>query len=203
MMNGPTRDRASFPGHIRNYGATDRLDTSMLMRLFPGWLRGERGHCGMVAIPTIEEEDAKRPCRERENLVGERTRIINRLKSDLTRLGIRGFKPQLRKVPQLLQSLRTPEDQPIPPNTLDEMRRDLTRLASLREQIKAIEQARQARLEQAPQTGPNSRAICVIAGRSDATPGLPMLRMKADQSDGRKVSPSRAMPGPPRPDQPR
>src|SRR5512147_257477 len=23
-----------------------------------GWLRGERGHCGMVAIPTSEEEDA-------------------------------------------------------------------------------------------------------------------------------------------------
>ena len=61
---------------------TDRLDTGMLMRVFLGWLRGERGHCGMVAIPTIEEEDAKRPCRERENLVGERTRIINRLKSD-------------------------------------------------------------------------------------------------------------------------
>jgi transposase len=145
---------------------TDRLDTSMLMRVFLGWLRGERGHCGMVAIPTIEEEDAKRPCRERENLVGERTRIINRLKSDLTRLGIRGFKPQLRKAPQLLQSLRTPEDQPIPPNTLDEMRRDLTRLALLREQIKAIEQARQARLEQAPQTGPNAmiRMLASIRG---------------------------------------
>ena len=87
---------------------TDRLDTAMLMRVFLGWLRGERGHCGMVAIPTIEEEDAKRPCRERENLVGECTRIINRLKSDLTRLGIRGFKPQLQKAPQLLTSLRTP-----------------------------------------------------------------------------------------------
>ena len=96
---------------------TDRLDTAMLMRVFLGWLRGERGHCGMVAIPTIEEEDAKRPCRERENLVGERTRIINRLKSTLVRLGIRGFKPQLRKAPQLLASLRTPEDSPIPPNT--------------------------------------------------------------------------------------
>src|SRR3981081_1982911 len=66
-----------------------RLDAAMLMRVFLGWLRGERGHCGMVAIPTIEEEDAKRPCRERESLVGERTRIINRLKADLTRLGIR------------------------------------------------------------------------------------------------------------------
>ena len=138
----------------------------MLMRVFLGWLRGERGHCGMVAIPTIEEEDAKRPCRERENLVGERTRIINRLKSALARLGIRGFKPQLRKAPQLLASLRTPEDQPIPPNTLDEMRRDLARLALIREQIKAIEQARLARLEQAPQTGPNAmiRMLASIRG---------------------------------------
>ena len=25
---------------------TDRLDTAMLMRVFLGWLRGERGHCG-------------------------------------------------------------------------------------------------------------------------------------------------------------
>jgi transposase len=89
---------------------TDRLDTAMLMRVFLGWLRGERGHCGMVAVPTIEEEDAKRPSRERENLVGERTRIINRLKSALIRLGIRGFKPQLRKAPQLLESLGPPED---------------------------------------------------------------------------------------------
>ncbi len=47
---------------------TDRLDTAMLMRVFLGWLRGERGHCGMVAVPTLEEEDAKRPSRERESL---------------------------------------------------------------------------------------------------------------------------------------
>ena len=145
---------------------TDRLDTGMLMRVFLGWLRGERGHCGMVAIPTIEEEDAKRPCRERENLVGERTRIINRLKSNLTRLGIRGFNPQLRKAPKLLESLCTPEDSPIPPNTLDEMLRDLTRLALIREQIKAIEQARLERLEQAPKTGPNAmiRMLASIRG---------------------------------------
>jgi len=145
---------------------TDRLDTAMLMRVFLGWLRGERGHCGMVAVPTVEEEDAKRPCRERENLVGERTRIINRLKSTLVRLGIRGFKPQLRKAPQLLASLRTPEDQPIPPNTLDEMQRDLTRLALIREQIKAIEQARLTRLEQALQTRPDAmiRMLASIRG---------------------------------------
>src|SRR5690348_17041671 len=49
-------------------------------RGFLGWLRGERGHCSMARVPTIAEEDAKRPNRERECLVGERTRIVNRIK---------------------------------------------------------------------------------------------------------------------------
>ena len=87
---------------------TDRLDTAMLIRVFIGWLRGERGHCGMVAVPTIEEEDAKRPSRERENLVGERTRIVNQLKAALARLGIRGFKPELRRAVQRLETLQLP-----------------------------------------------------------------------------------------------
>jgi len=135
---------------------TDRLDTAMLMRVFLGWLRGERGHCRMVAIPTLEQEDAKRPSRERESLVGERTRIVNRMKAALARLGIRGFKPTLRKAPQRLDALRTPEEVSIPPNTLDEIRRDMVRLAVVREQIDVIERARLARLEQAPASGPHA-----------------------------------------------
>ena len=132
---------------------TDRLDTEMLIRVFLGWLRGEPRHCKMVAIPTLEEEDAKRPSRECEVLVGERTRIINRMQAALVRLGIRGFKPGLLTAPQKLDALRTPEETPIPPNTLDEMRRDMARLAWVREQINAIEQARLERLERAPATG--------------------------------------------------
>jgi transposase len=144
---------------------TDRLDTALLMRVFLGWLRGERGHCRMVAIPTLAEEDARRPSRERESLVGERTRIVNRMKAALARLGIRGFKPELRKAPQRLEALRTPEDMPIPPNMLDEIRRDMARLAVVREQIDAIERARLVRLEQAPTTGPHAMVrllACVI-----------------------------------------
>jgi transposase len=135
---------------------TDRLDTEMLLRVLLGWLRGERKHCSMVAIPTLEEEDARRPSRERENLVGERTRIINRMKAALARLGIRGFKPELRKAPQRLEALRTPADEPIPPNTLAEIRRDMARLGVVREQITALEQARLERLEQAPAQGPDA-----------------------------------------------
>jgi transposase len=145
---------------------TDRLDTALLMRVFIGWLRGERGHCSMVAVPSIEEEDAKRPNRERENLVGERTRIINRMKSALARLGIRGFKPELRKALQRLDTLLTPEGTPIPVNTLDEFRRDFARLVLVREQIDAIERTRIARLEAAPKTGPHAmvRLLANILG---------------------------------------
>src|SRR5213083_1004674 len=70
---------------------TDRLDTELLKRGFLGWLRGERGHCSMARVPTIAEEDAKRPNRERDSLVGEASRIITRVKAAFVRLGIRGF----------------------------------------------------------------------------------------------------------------
>jgi len=58
---------------------TDRLDTELLRRAFLGWLRGERDHCRMVAIPTVKDEDARRPSREHESLVREQGRIINRM----------------------------------------------------------------------------------------------------------------------------
>lgn len=142
---------------------TDRLDSIMLMRVFLGWLRGERGHCSMVAIPSMGEEDAKRPSRERECLVGERTRIINSVKAGLLRLGIRDFNPALRRSVKQLETLVTPEGAPLPPNTLDEMRRDLARLAVVRQQIEAIEADRRARLEEAPAT--RSNAMTLILAR--------------------------------------
>ena len=145
---------------------TDRLDTEMLIRVFLGWLRGEPRHCKMVAVPSLEEEDAKRPSRERENLVGERTRIINRMKAALIRLGVRGFKPELLKAPERLEALRTPEGVPIPANMLAEMRRDMARLAWVREQIEAVERSRWERLEQAPADGPHAmvRLLARVVG---------------------------------------
>jgi transposase len=139
----------------RKRAKTDRLDAAMLMRVFLGWLRGERGHCGMVAVPTLEEEDARRPSRERESLVNEQSRITNRMKGALARLGIRGFKAHLRKATQRLEGLRTPEGTGLPPNITEEFRRDMARLALVREQIAAIEKARIVRLQREPNTGPN------------------------------------------------
>jgi transposase len=134
---------------------TDRLDTELLKRAFLGWLRGERDHCKMAAIPTLAEEDARRPNREHQSLVGEQSPIVNRMKAALARLGIRNFNPKLKKAPERLEHVRTPEGNPIPPNTLAELYRDIERRRLVMEQIRQIEHARLERLKQAPKTGPN------------------------------------------------
>ena len=127
---------------------TDRLDAELLKRAFLGWLRGEPKHCSMAAIPSIEDEDARRPSRERQSLVKECTRIVNRVKASLARLGIRGFRLALAQASKQLQTLRTPEGSAIPANTLAEIRRDIARLLFVKQQIKEVERMRVKRLEQ-------------------------------------------------------
>ena len=134
---------------------TDRLDTELLKRSFLGWLRGERDHCKMVEIPTMKDEDAKRPNREHDSLIGERSRIVNRMKAALVRLGIRGFNPKLKRATTRLDGLRTPEGEPIPPNALAELRRDMERRRLVNNQIRQIEEERLKRIEQAPCDGPH------------------------------------------------
>ena len=146
---------------------TDRLDCLLMMRAFLGWLRGEEDHCRMVAVPTIEEEDARRAHRERKALVNEQTKLINRLKSIFACLGIRGFNPKLKRAPERLDALRTPEGRPIPPKTLAELRRAMSRLATVKEQIKQIESMRE---EEIAKKRPNQHHV--VAGQLATIHGL-------------------------------
>ncbi|MER9052333.1 IS110 family transposase [Mesorhizobium sp. M0923] len=144
---------------------TDRLDTELLMRAFLGWLRGEKRHCSMAAIPTINEEEARRPNRERDNLVRERTRIVNRIKAILARFGIRAFKPNLRKAAEKLEALHTAEGMPLPERSRAELRRNLGRLHLLREQIHKIEQERLRQLSVVPDTEKGPLAMVRLLSR--------------------------------------
>jgi transposase len=142
---------------------TDRLDTEMLMRALLGWLRREPGHCRMVAIPTVAAEDARRPGRERDGLVAERTRLTNTIKAELALWGIQGFKPGLRKAAEHLEALRTLEGEPLPPNTLARLHRLLKRRSLLSEQITAIERSAAQAVERDP-TGSNALILLLIKG---------------------------------------
>ena len=58
--------------------------------------------------------------------------------------------------------MRTPEGEPIPPNTLAELRRDMQRRRLVSEQIRQIEEARLEQLKQAPKTGPNLMVLVLV-----------------------------------------
>jgi transposase len=78
---------------------------------------------------------------------------VNRVKAGLVRLGIRGFKPTLRSAAERLETLRTPEGAPLPPNTLAELRRDMARLHVVADRIRQVEEARLGALKRQPATG--------------------------------------------------
>ncbi len=144
----------------------------------------------MAAIPTLEQEDAKRPHREREQLVGKRTAIINRMKATFVRLGIRGFNPRLRQAPQQLASLRMPEETPIPPNTLAELQRDMAHLRFVNEQIKQIEDNRLKQLKQPQQPGSNAK---VLQLQQIYGPGIETADMLANEVFPRELRDQRAV----------
>lgn len=127
---------------------TDRLDTEGMLRVLAAWLGGDRRVCSMVRVPTPEEEDAKRPHRERQHLVQEKLRIENRIEALLFTQGIRG-RPSLRSWQRDLGKLRTGDDRAVPPLLRAELDRLHRRLVLTLELIRELEADRAKALEEA------------------------------------------------------
>jgi transposase len=93
---------------------TDRLDAEGMLRVLAAWLAGDGQICSIVRVPTPEEEDAKRPHREREHLVQTKLRLENRIKALLFTQGIRS-RPSLRSWERDMAELRTGDGRALPP----------------------------------------------------------------------------------------
>jgi len=118
---------------------TDRLDADGMLRVLAAWLGGDRRVCSMVRVPTPDEEDAKRPHREREYLVQEKLRIENRIEALLFTQGIRE-RPSLRSWERDLAALRTGDGRALAPlmrAELDRLRRRLTLILELIRELEA------------------------------------------------------------------
>jgi transposase len=124
---------------------TDRLDAEGLLRVLAAYDRGDPQVCSVLRVPTPEEEDAKRPHREREHLVQERIRIENRIEALLLTQGIRR-RPSLRAWDAELAALRTADGRAMPPHLCREIERLKRRLVLVRELIREIEAERAAAL---------------------------------------------------------
>lgn len=127
---------------------TDRLDAEGMLRVLANWLDGDRQVCSMVVVPTPEEEDAKRPHREREHLVQDKQRIENRIEALLFTQGIRG-RPSLRSWARDVAELRTGDGRALGPRLLAELDRFRRQLVFVLELIRELETDRACTLEEA------------------------------------------------------
>lgn len=138
-------DPASIATSRRHRRAkTDKIDGEALVRALLAYKRGEPRVCAMVRVPTPEEEDRRRVARERKTLVTERSKHINRIKGLLFSQGVLGYAPTRNDRRARLEDLRTGDGRRLPPHLKAEISRELDRLELLMQQIRAVEDDRDA-----------------------------------------------------------
>jgi transposase len=123
---------------------TDRIDGEQMLRTLLAWKRGEPRVCSMVVAPTPEAEDQRRLTRERDNLLKERIRHLNRIKGLLFAQGIRDYDPDRSDRRARLEELATGDGRPLPMGLKAEILRELDRLVVAERHIAEVEAARDA-----------------------------------------------------------
>jgi transposase len=143
-------DAASIAVERRKRRAkTDRIDVEKLLRTLMGWARGERKICSMVRSPSPQQEDERRITRERETLIAERIKHVNRIKGLLATQGVFEYEPLRKDRRQRMEELRCWDGRPLPPRLQAELLRELERLELVLGQISKIETERDLALQQA------------------------------------------------------
>jgi transposase len=112
---------------------SDGVDVDKLARTLARLMRGELDACRVVEVPSEAEEDAKRPHREYERLVKERTSHCNRMKALLFAQGVRDFEPM---APDRLERLA---EYKIMPRLKAELIRECRRLDRIKADIAEVE----------------------------------------------------------------
>jgi transposase len=143
----------------RRRAKTDRIDGEALVRALLAYKRGEPRVCAMVKVPTPEEEDRRRLCRERKVLIAEQIEHVNRLKGLLFSQGISGDEPLRRDRWRQLEELQTGDGRLLPKHLKAQICRELNRLELLLEQIKAVEVERDALLAAEETSAPAPAAL--------------------------------------------
>jgi len=118
---------------------TDRLDLEQLMSALMRHDWGDRLACRVVHVPSVAQEDDRRPGRERDRLVKERVGHVNRIKGLLHGQGVRDVLPRARNFCTWLGEVRTGDGHGLPPHLMAELKREHGRLLLVQEQIAEIE----------------------------------------------------------------
>src|SRR5271168_5527487 len=100
----------------------------------------------ILRVPTPQDEDRRRICRERKTLTAERIRHVNRIKGLLFSQGIGDYEPLRRDRRRALEAVRTGDGRTLGANMKAQIGRELDRVELLLDQIAAVEAERDAML---------------------------------------------------------
>ena len=160
----------------RRRAKTDKIDGEALVRALLAYKRGEPRVCAMVRPPSVEEEDRRRICRERQVLIIERTPHINRIKGLLFAKGVAGYEPLRRDRRERLEELGTGDGRVLAAHVRSQIDRELDRLELIIAQIKVVEDERAALLAEVLSDLCGSRGGRLISRRDE-----PQIELQAAQ----------------------
>jgi transposase len=131
-------DPASIEVNRRGRRAkSDRIDVKKLLKKLVQYHEGDQGCWSVVRIPSIQDEDERRPHRELERLKKERTGHRSRIQALLFAHGPR-LKPG-RGFLAALEAATQWDGEPLPAKLKEEAKREYERLLLVEKQIKALE----------------------------------------------------------------
>lgn len=138
---------------------TDRVDAESLLRALQAWRRGDHHACSFVRVPSVEEEDARRPHRELARLTKERVGHVNRIKGLLALHGVRDYRPLRHDRRAALAELRTGYGEAFPARCRREVERELSRLELVLQHITEVEEAMaEPTVADGPAAGPSEQS---------------------------------------------
>lgn len=131
----------------------DRLDAAKLYEMLVRYLRGEKRLWQVVRVPTVQEEDARRPHRERERLRGERNAHLNRICSLAV---LHNERPDRRR--EMSAQIKALEGR-LPLALWTELQRECERLQLVERQIRELNAAIEAQLQSLLENQPPFAAL--------------------------------------------
>ena len=139
-------DAANVRVHRKSRRAkTDRIDADVMVAELVRYDRYDQRAWSVVRAPSREAEDQRRPTRELRRLINEKSQHEARIRSLLIQQGIK-----IRSwvnLEERLDKLKNPARKGLPRHLKEEIKRELQRLALVKEQIKGIKQEQQAEME--------------------------------------------------------
>ena len=161
---------------------TDRIDARKMVRALLAYDRGDAAVLSRVRVPSVAEEDRRRPLRERRCLVKERTALSNRIGGLLKLHGIFDLAPRVRGFATRLAEAKTACGAALPPRARREVERLAERLALVARRIAEVEAERDAEVRRGEALA--AAPDCADGAARAAAKMATLVRLKGIGRDG-------------------